>query len=302
MTGASQTTSSFLCGTGTAILVPGDTRGRNRRWADYFKFWGMAVRQAWQIAWTVVIDKSARALIRDLIILVISIYSLLQMRGYLENIHALPQHDNLVAETLIWIALVAAATVILFAATFVFCAIFIAPFRLYQEQAKKLAALSQVAHEKSEKRAPQIEICSKSGAPYEVSDVSHDRVLSTVRIGIKNNGGSPLSNCKVYIEKMSPTPNLVGGLPILLEGSGFILRHDDPEKLIDIADHWNHVDRYRFHAPHGWFAETLNYLDDKIDRTIVIKVLAFECQRSASFKIWTDASRALHLDYIGYVD
>jgi hypothetical protein len=129
--------------------------------------------------------------------------------------------------------------------------------------------------------SPQIANCSKSGAPYEVLDVSHGQVLSTVRIGIKNSGGSPLSNCKVYIEKMLPTPNLPAGLPILFEAGGFTLRHDDPEKLIDIAAHWGHVDRYRFHAPHGWFAETLNYLDDKIDRIIVIKVLAFESQRSA---------------------
>jgi len=40
-----------------------------------------------------------------------------------------------------------------------------------------------------------------------------------------------------------------GGLPILLDGGGFTLRHDDPEKLIDIAAHWDHVDNFRFNSP-----------------------------------------------------
>ena len=259
--------------------------------------------RAWQIAWAVVIERSIRALIRDLVILIVAVFSLLEMRGYLEKIDALPQHDNFLAETLIWAALVASATVTLFAATFVFCAIFIAPFRIYQEQTEKLAALSQVEPDKSESPPPQIKICSQRASPYEVTDVTHGRVLSTIRIGVKNCGGSPLSNCKVYIEQISPMPVLLGGLPILLEGGGFTLRHDDPEKFIDVATHWNHVDQYRFHTPpHGGLAETLNYIEDNLPRTIVIKILAFECQKSASFRIWTDKTKALHLEYIGYVN
>jgi hypothetical protein len=177
---------------------------------SYFKFCSAVLKRAWQIAWAVVIERSIRAILRDLIILVIAVFSLYEMRGYLERIHALPEHDNLLAETSIWAALVAAATISIFAATFVFCAIFIAPFRLYQEQTEKLSVLSQAEQDKSERLPPQIEICSKSGAPYEVSDVRSGHVLSTIRIGIKNYGGSPLSNCKVSIEKMSPMPNLVG--------------------------------------------------------------------------------------------
>lgn len=148
-----------------------------------------------------------------------------------------------------------------------------------------------------------IEIFFKSDAPYEVSDVQHHHVLSTVRIGLHNIGGTPLSNCKVYVEKISPEPALPGGLPILLEGGGFTLRHDDPEKLVDIASHWDHVEQYRFNAPLGvGFAETLQFIDDKLPRTIVIKIEASGYQRSATFRIWTDISRALHLEYIGYVN
>lgn len=144
--------------------------------ASYFKFWGAVLKRAWQIAWEVVIERSIRALFRDLIILVIAAFSLWEMHGYLERINALPQHDNLLAETLIWLALVASATATICAATFVFCAIFIAPYQLYQEQAKKPVAFSQAGPEKPERRAPQIEICSKSGSPYEVSDISHGQL------------------------------------------------------------------------------------------------------------------------------
>jgi hypothetical protein len=88
-----------------------------------------------------------------------------------------------------------------------------------------------------------------------------------------------------------------------LEGGGFTLRHDDPEKFVDIASHWDHVDQYRFNAPFGGgFAEALGFIDDKISRTIVIKTKTFECQKSASFRIYTDEAKALHLVYIGYVD
>jgi len=149
---------------------------------------------------------------------------------------------------------------------------------------------------------PAIEIRFEKRAPYEVSDVQNGHVLSTVRIGIRNVGGSALSNCRVYIEKISPPPYLPGGDgPRQLADSGFTIRWDDPEKFVDVATHWDHVNQYRFQTPQGWFAETLNFLDDSIVRTIVIKVEAFECQRSASFKISTDAEKAIHLDYIGYV-
>jgi hypothetical protein len=174
----------------------------------------------------------------------------------------------------------------------------LAPYWLYKEQAAKLRSID---HEKSEKSPPKIEICFDKGAPYEVSNVDHHHVLSTVSIGLKNSG-SPLPNCKVFIEKISPEPPLAGGLPILLEGGGFTLRNDEPEKVIDVAAHWDHVDKYRFNAPHGHFAETFNYIDDKELRTIVIKVEASGYQRSASFRIWTDNARALHLEYIGYVN
>jgi hypothetical protein len=150
--------------------------------------------------------------------------------------------------------------------------------------------------------APVIEICFEKRAPYQVSDIQQGRVLSTVRIGIRNTGGGALSNCRVYVEKIAPPPYLPGGdTPRLLAETGFTIRWDDPEKLVDVATHWEHVKQYRFITPPGWFAETLNYIEDATPRTIVIKVEASECQRSASFRISTDEKKALHLDYIGYV-
>lgn len=150
---------------------------------------------------------------------------------------------------------------------------------------------------------PRIEICFEKRSPYEVLDVQHHHTLSTVRIGLRNSGGGALSNCKVYIDKISPEPRIPGDLPILLEGAGFVLRYDDPEKLLDVASHWDHMDKYRFSAPiGGGFADTLSYIDDKPVRTIVIRVVASESQRSATFKISVDETRALHLEYVGYVD
>jgi hypothetical protein len=93
--------------------------------ASYFRFSSAVLRRAWQIAWAMVIERSIRALVRDLIILIIALFSLREMHGYLEKLNALPQHDNLLAETLIWVSLVASATVIIFACDIYFlCALY----------------------------------------------------------------------------------------------------------------------------------------------------------------------------------
>lgn len=149
----------------------------------------------------------------------------------------------------------------------------------------------------------KVEIAFRKTAPYEETTVSHHHVLSTVRIGLTNPGGTALSNCKVYIEAISPEPAILGGLPILLEGGGFTLRHDDSEKLIDIATHFDHVDKFQFNAPaNGTFAETLNFIDDQPSRTILVKIEATGHQRSASFRLSTDAAKALHMEFLGYVN
>jgi hypothetical protein len=187
--------------------------------------------------------------------------------------------------------------------------IVLAPYWIHIEQLKKLRLLEQTydarKHTSLIDRAlggPKIEICFWAGQPYEVSEITNGRVLSTVKIGIKNSGGEPLSNCKVYIQDIAPLPPLAGGLPILLDGTGFTLRPDDPEKLIELAAHWNHVDKYRFSAPHGGFAETLNYLDDRVERAIVVKIISTEGQQSALFDIWTDEKKALHLEFRQYAN
>ncbi len=140
----------------------------------------------------------------------------------------------------------------------------------------------------------QIQIRFEPNEPYEVSEISHGHVLNTVRIGFKA-FGKTFSNCKVYIAKIAPEPSLAGGLPILLDGGGFVLRPDDPEKLVDIAAHWDHVSQFRFNAPPAPFAEAMNYLSDGIVRVIEIRIETTELQKSATFKIWTDNSKKLHL-------
>ena len=147
----------------------------------------------------------------------------------------------------------------------------------------------------SETKQPMLDVRFESRSPYEVTEITNGRILSTVRIGLKAIG-MPLSNCRVYVEKIVPETPIVGGWPILLEG-GFILRPDDPEKLLDIAGHWDHNTKFRFSSPigGGYFSEALNFLDDNIDRAIEIKVVATELQKTVTFKIWTDEFKKLHL-------
>jgi hypothetical protein len=150
-------------------------------------------------------------------------------------------------------------------------------------------------------RAGTIEICFRPGTPYEICEIIHGRVKSTVRVGLRNSGRMPLSNCRVYIESVSPPPIHAGLFPALLHGGSFFLRHDDPEKLIDIAFHWDHVQQYRFATPVGGLisAESLNYMDEKEQRSFVIKVAATECSKSAMFKILVDETKRLRIQYIG---
>ncbi len=150
---------------------------------------------------------------------------------------------------------------------------------------------------------PKIEIVTGPAAPYQVTQVQGGRVLSTVRVGIRNAGGKTLSNCKVYVEKLSPPLALPGGDTQLLELSAFHLRHDDPEKLMDIAAHWDHVDKFKFSTPpHGGFFEAGNYIEDGVKRTFAVRVSATECERSALFEMWSDDSKRLHLSFVNYIN
>lgn len=180
--------------------------------------------------------------------------------------------------------------------------VLILAYRIARTYKKAVDQSPSHASAAQENTAPQIEIHHKSASPYEVSEILHHHVLSTVRIGITNAGGRAISNCKVYIEKIVPEPPLPGGLPILLDGAGFTLRHDDPEKYIDVASHWDHMDKFKFSTPNvGGFAETQSYFESKQPLKITIKVVAVECQRCALFRIWTDDTKTMHLQFISYV-
>jgi hypothetical protein len=150
---------------------------------------------------------------------------------------------------------------------------------------------------------PKIDIHTEQTAPYQITVPQSGRVLSTVKIGIKNSGGRTVSNCKVFVEKVSAPTHMHPDAALQLDGSGFHMRHDDPEKIVEIASHWDHVDKFRFSAPvTGGFAESLQYLDDSTKRSFIVRVQALECQRSALFNMWTDDARRLHLEFVSYID
>jgi hypothetical protein len=56
---------------------------------------------------------------------------------------------------------------------------------------EQIILLIDIVRRRIIKTAPpsgKIEICCKPGAPYEVSEISHGHILSTVRVGLKNSG------------------------------------------------------------------------------------------------------------------
>jgi hypothetical protein len=145
--------------------------------------------------------------------------------------------------------------------------------------------------------SPKLDVRFEPWAPYQTAEISHGHTLSTVRIGLVSSDGLTITNCKVYVEKIAPELPMVGGLPILLSDQNFRIRHDDPETLVDIASHWDHMDKFRFKSPHGGFAETLNYIDDKQSRTIELRIKGQpEYEKSVTFRLWTDENRKLHME------
>jgi hypothetical protein len=147
---------------------------------------------------------------------------------------------------------------------------------------------------------PQIEILFEKRAPYEESDVISSHVCSTARIGIKNSGGGALSNCKIYIDKITPEPPHPNSFPLLLDDGGFIIRHDDPEKLFVIATCWDHhiKKQFRFNTTMGAWGSPLYWTDGTPVRAIVVKVEATECQRTATFRIWTDDTQTVRMERV----
>jgi hypothetical protein len=186
----------------------------------------------------------------------------------------------------------------LWAAVTVFLVVFIVATLLRRRtQGGEMVAASPVAA-----LDPKIEILTGPDVPYHVTDVQSGQVNSTVKIGVKNGGGGILSNCKVYVEKISPSLNSPGGPSLLLDGTGFQLRHDDREKFIEVAAHWGNHDKFRFTTPiGGGFFDTTQWMDDGTRRTFAIRVNATECERSALFEIWPDESKKLHLKFLNYI-
>ncbi|ACC75815.1 DUF4062 domain-containing protein [Paraburkholderia phymatum] len=152
-------------------------------------------------------------------------------------------------------------------------------------------------------RAPLIEMVTGASERYHSNEIQSGHMLSTVRVGIRNAGGKTLSNCKVYVEQISPPPDIPSADSKLLDTGAFQLRHDDPERLVDIAAHWDHLDKFRFCAPlpGGMFGDPFD-LNDKGRRTFAVRVRATECERSAMFELATDDSKRLSLTFLRYLD
>lgn len=168
---------------------------------------------------------------------------------------------------------------------------------------RRRTANGAVAVSSSAALDPKIEIHTEDRPPYQITDVKGGHVESTVKVGITNAGGKTLSNCKVFIERIAPPTSLPGGESQLLDGSGFHLRHDDPEKLLDIASHWDHIDKFKFSTPMpGGFFNNAVYMEDGVKRTFAVRVVATECERSALFEIETDAAKRLHLKFLNYIN
>ncbi|MFL9939988.1 DUF4062 domain-containing protein [Paraburkholderia graminis] len=151
--------------------------------------------------------------------------------------------------------------------------------------------------------APSIEMFTDASDRYHVNEPHTEHNLSTVKIGIRNAGGGTLSNCKVYVERVEPPPNLPTAPRILLDTGVFQLRHDDPERLVEIAAHWDHIAMFRFCAPlpGGAFGNPFN-LNDCGTRTFTVRVIATECERAAQFELETDESKRLRLKFLRYAD
>ncbi len=143
-------------------------------------------------------------------------------------------------------------------------------------------------------KRPKIDIRFDSQHPYETSEISQNQVLNTVSVGLKNTGDVPASNCKVYIESIAPMPSpFYGGTPIQIDGSGVVLRADDPEKLVSIGGKWGNSTKYRFLAPHGAWAESLNYIECGPERAVEIKIVSTECTETALFMIKCNGNSTL---------
>jgi len=149
---------------------------------------------------------------------------------------------------------------------------------------------------------PGFDIVLHEGVPYEAMGESQGKALSIIRIGIKNTGDSPISNCKVYIDGINPVPAKCD-TPIVLK-EGLNLPVDFPEVLVDIASQREDMNRYRFTAAaeEGASDEPSDYLDDETPRIVMVKAESAECQRNASFKIWSDDRKRMHIRLIGHVE
>lgn len=142
---------------------------------------------------------------------------------------------------------------------------------------------------------PEIEIIMHEGAPYEVTGESDGKTLSKIRMGIRNFGDSTITDCKVYIDAIDPMPAAIE-LPIVLH-EGLEMPYRYPEVLVDIASQWTHTNQYRFSSE-----EPSDDLDDETPRTIVVKAEAAQCRRGASFRIWTDKEKRMHIRLISHID
>ena len=147
-----------------------------------------------------------------------------------------------------------------------------------------------------------VEFLCRSEPPYEITSISNGQINRSLRIGIKNTGRSAISNCRVYVDKISPPTNMAGGDTLQIDGTGFTLRPGDPEKLIDVANKWGHSKTYRFSFISGGFHDSNSDLNPEVDRFFNIKLVSSEITVAALFKICKDRNEdALRIVFLNYV-
>ncbi|WP_145930705.1 hypothetical protein [Acidihalobacter prosperus] len=161
-----------------------------------------------------------------------------------------------------------------------------------------LSLFSLIIKKYSSSKNSQLCIFHEPKPPYETIEPTKGHIRSTVNIGIKNTSINNLSNWSLYVDEVTPYQPLIGGLPLLIK-EGHSLRYDEPETIINLAEYWDHIDKYRFSAPISGFAETLNYMDASTPRTIVIRLKAGHHEKRSTYKIWVDNTKTLHLKYLG---
>ncbi len=106
---------------------------------DYLSYLWMVLKLAWQGAWSVVTEHSIKTLLRDAVILTVTLGALRYLQPVLTNANLMSE-DN-VSDTIIWIVGFLISAVAVFALIFVVQGVLVVPYRLWREQKQRIFGL-----------------------------------------------------------------------------------------------------------------------------------------------------------------